>query len=159
MLDLAAGMFDVDEVANDALYESLTVSSPDRTCGVGALLCLIHDPPLCVPAAFHTYLVALGDIIPGSTAARAGLAPGDLVAAVDGIRLEYGQRVYLPEEVAAMIQGPAGTTVELRVQRAGRDRTVRLVREPVGGAVPGGVKRKGRLTTLDERRRCGAVPG
>ena len=150
MSHLLAGAFDATAaVANDALYESLATSSDGAdpvVCGVGARLSLVHDPPLCVPSSFHTYLVAVGSVVPGSPAARAGVASGDLVAAVDGTRLDYGRRVYLPAEVAGMVRGPRGTTVEVTLQRAGRDWSVRLTREePVGegAAMPGG-RRGGR---------------
>jgi carboxyl-terminal processing protease len=53
--------------------------------------------------------------LPDSPAIRAGLRPGDLILAVDGQSTE-GESLL---EVVARVRGPKGTTVVLRIQRAG----------------------------------------
>lgn len=165
MSDLLASLFGTDAVENDALHAPLTPQE-GRIAGVGVRLCLIHDPPLCVPAAHYTYLVAVGAVGPGTPAARAGLAPGDLIAAVDGRSLDYGRQVYLPDDVAALLRGPAGTAVEVTVQRAGATWTLRLVREVVGAvwspagawpATPEQPRRGGAPVTPDGARRPDAL--
>ena len=60
------------------------------------------------------HIVILGPL-PGSPAERAGLLPGDVVLAVDGI-LTHGLTL---EETVAMIRGPKDTEVVLTVSRAG----------------------------------------
>lgn len=60
-------------------------------------------------------------------AAQAGIRVGDRLVAVDGRRL--GPRD--PGLAATLLEGPEGSAVTLAVTRAGRPRTVRLVRELV----------------------------
>jgi len=70
-------------------------------------------------------------VFDGSPAARAGLRPGDVVVEADGTSL----RGKTAQEATALIKGPAGTRVEVTVQRdGGAERTVSLRRERV--AVP-----------------------
>jgi hypothetical protein len=64
---------------------------------------------------------------PSSSAADAGIRPGDLILAIDG------KRVFNTEasEVIKTIAGPAGTSVELSVVQAdGRSKKITLVRKP-----------------------------
>ena len=135
MTNLVASLFHANVHArNDGLYEPL--SQEGQICGVGVHLSLIHDPPLDVPSPHYKYIVVVESVERRSPAARAGLSAGDIVVAVDGHYLDYARRVYLPDDVAFLIRGPAATTVEVTVQRAGQDRTARLVREPVGVGGP-----------------------
>jgi carboxyl-terminal processing protease len=53
--------------------------------------------------------------LPDSPAVRAGIRPGDFIVAVDGVSTE-GESLL---EVVARVRGPKGTTVVLRLQRAG----------------------------------------
>jgi len=62
--------------------------------------------------------------LPGSSAARAGLLPGDRLTSIDG-----GAAEALPfTEVVRKLRGPAGTEVRLSVQRAATVREVTLRR-------------------------------
>ncbi|HAG06615.1 MAG: Carboxyl-terminal protease, partial [Clostridia bacterium 62_21] len=71
--------------------------------------------------------VRVRKVLPGSPAAEAGLAPGDLITAVDGEDLAG-----LPLEVVALrIRGPEGTTVRLTILRQGRTFEVLLTRRSI----------------------------
>jgi len=78
--------------------------------------------------------------VPGGPAARAGLAPGDVLLRVD----EHPVREL--GEAMAQLRGPDGSEVRLTLVRGGREQTVTLRREalPAGGAhvragaLPGG---------------------
>lgn len=59
-------------------------------------------------------------------AARAGLAEGDRILAIDGEPVEG----LSPEQIAARLRGPVGSTVELRVERRGRRLTLPIERAP-----------------------------
>jgi carboxyl-terminal processing protease len=67
---------------------------------------------------------------PGSPAAEAGLAAGDLVLAVDSARVETRR----PEEVARLLDQRADTSVRVRVGRAGRRSALWVTISP--GPVP-----------------------
>lgn len=138
MSNLVASLFNVSVVENDELHEPLTLTREQevRVCGVGVNLCLIHDPPLYVPSDYYTYIIAIGSVEPRSPASRAGFVTGDIVVAVDGVALAYGRQIYLPDDVAALIRGPAGSVVDVALQRDQRNLTARLVREPVGAGPP-----------------------
>src|SRR6185369_7701133 len=75
--------------------------------------------------------------LPGGPAARAGLAPGDVVERVDG------QPVRTLGEAVARLRGPEGAEVRLDVRRGGEVRTVALRREALPAA--GSHVRAGRL--------------
>ena len=68
--------------------------------------------------------VVLATIMPGGPAAMAGLRTGDRVLAVDGAPVSADDLV----GAAALLEGPAGTEVVLRLQRGGRRFTARLLR-------------------------------
>jgi len=62
------------------------------------------------------------DVIPGGPAQRAGLAPGDVVIAVNGVPVK--SNVEMTREVA---KSQAGDTIHLDVFRQGKERTVDIV--------------------------------
>lgn len=137
---------DADAVRNDALYAPLSSreeASEPRVCGVGASLALVHDPPLDLQSRvkpdYYTYVLRVHGVGRGTPARRAGVREGDILLAIDGERLEYGRRVYLPEEAAGRIRGEEGTGVTITVQRDGRDLEFELVREAAGTAPEGRV--------------------
>ncbi len=68
--------------------------------------------------------VVLATTLPGGPAAAAGLRPGDRVLAVDGTPVTAEDLV----GAAALLEGPAGTEVVLRLQRGNRRFTTRLLR-------------------------------
>lgn len=73
----------------------------------------------------RTGLLTIVTPIPDSPAARAGLQTGDVVEAIDGVRSDTMDLAL----AMARLRGPAGTSVELRLRRDGRVRTVRVTRE------------------------------
>jgi carboxyl-terminal processing protease len=75
--------------------------------------------------------------LPGGPAARAGLAPGDVLEMVNG------QPVRTLGEAMARLRGPEGSEVGLGVRRAGEARTETLRREAL--PAPGSHVRAGRL--------------
>jgi len=66
-------------------------------------------------------------VFDGTPAKRGGVRPGDLIVQVDGHSLAGRSS----DEATTQIKGPAGTTVTLKLHRAGGDRTVRLQRQRV----------------------------
>ena len=68
--------------------------------------------------------VEVGSVQPGSPAARAGIAPGDVLAAVDGTDVS---RADVPT-VAALLRGEDDTAVVVVVRRGNATRTVTLTR-------------------------------
>jgi carboxyl-terminal processing protease len=68
-------------------------------------------------------------VFPGSPAARAGIAPGEVISSVDG-KPTAGQPASAD---VARITGPAGSTVRLQLQRASRPqrRSLTLTRQPI----------------------------
>ena len=66
-------------------------------------------------------------VFANSPAKRGGLAPGDLITAVDGHSLEGSSS----DEATTRIKGPEGTTVSLTLRHDGTDRTVKLERQRV----------------------------
>jgi len=88
------------------------------------------------PAASGSVAVTLGEtgepvevvvvsVVPGSEAERAGLAPGDVVTAVNGAAVET------MEEARARLSGPVADDVLVGVRRADRALTLRVTREAV----------------------------
>ena len=78
------------------------------------------------------YGVMLADVLPGSSAARAGLRPGDLVVAVDAKPVENGRQFQL-----SLYRHVAGDVVALEILRAGKPVTVTVAmaerNDPFGG--------------------------
>lgn len=83
---------------------------------------------------------AISDVMPGSAAAASGLARGDILVSVDGAPIVRGWVDLLP-----WIGLPAGTKVEVVIERAGKNQTFDLALEPVTSPIvdskvlPGGV--------------------
>jgi C-terminal processing protease CtpA/Prc len=81
----------------------------------------------------------VGDVRPGSFAARAGLLPNDVVVAVDGVDVTNAAA----EEVLAAVRGPTGSIARLTVSRGGGlvevavERTPRAKIEAKGKAAAG----------------------
>lgn len=128
--DQFANMFNVmTPVKNNSLYAPLTQEG--EVCGVGVSLMLVHDPPLHIPSDHYTYINIIDAVAPNTSASRAGVQQDDIIVAVDGKELEYDRQVYLPEDVADMIRGPAGSDIVVGVQRDGKRFTFVLTREPL----------------------------
>lgn len=73
------------------------------------------------------FTVAVTDVISGSPAERAGIKPGDLIVAVDGIRVaDVGY-----EKAVNAIRGGEGTSVSITVERGGEELTLTAVRETI----------------------------
>lgn len=83
---------------------------------------------------------AISDVVPGSAAASSGLARGDILVTVDGTPIVRGWVDLLP-----WIGVPAGTKVEVVIERAGKNQTFDLALQPVTSPIvdskvlPGGV--------------------
>jgi len=66
------------------------------------------------------------DVPPGTSSARAGLAPGDVVTAIDGDPVAD-----MPlDDVIRRLRGPVASKVRLTIRRHGQDRDVEVEREP-----------------------------
>ncbi len=65
--------------------------------------------------------------IDGSPAQAAGLQPGDIIVAADGVSLD-GMDV---SEAAALVRGPAGTAVLLQIERDGETFDIEIIRDTV----------------------------
>jgi carboxyl-terminal processing protease len=74
------------------------------------------------------------DVFPGSPAAKAGLARGDLITNVGSVSLAKRSANFS----ASLIKGRAGTRVSLTVRRGSRRRTVSLVRADITVPVASG---------------------
>lgn len=72
-------------------------------------------------------LAVIREVFPGTPAGQAGLRPGDIIVAVDGVPV----RGLSLDEVVRLIRGLPGTGVKLEVQREGRLLVHSLVREEV----------------------------
>ena len=71
--------------------------------------------------------MAVAQVVPDTAAARAGLRPGDRVLEADGIALSGAD---LPEALD-VLEGPAGSSIVLTVQR-GRQRLTLVMTRSVG---------------------------
>ncbi len=86
-----------------------------------------------------THSVAVGDVVPGSPAERAGLRPGDRIVAVNGRQLTTSA----PYDQTWAHSRP-GDSVELLVERSGEPRPLSLhgvFRAPVQSSAPEGLAR------------------
>jgi PDZ domain len=97
---------------------SLSAHAADPPAGVGLLI--ISDKPA------H-YVVQY--VLPDMTAAKAKIAVGDVILAVDDYSSE---KVTSLDELVARIRGASGSTVKLTISSAGKSRDVSLIR----GAIP-----------------------
>ncbi len=70
--------------------------------------------------------VVIIDVISGSPAEQAGLAPGDVIISVDGSDVRNAET---SSDVAAKVKGPEGTTVAIEVYRPSTDKTLTLTIE------------------------------
>ncbi|MBW8269318.1 RIP metalloprotease RseP [Caldovatus aquaticus] len=78
---------------------------------------------------------AVGGVVEGSAAERAGLRPGDRVLALDSTPVNRF------EELQRYVQARPGVPIEIRVRRGEQELTLRAVPEPAGAAAaPGGAR-------------------
>ncbi|WP_198381689.1 S41 family peptidase [Roseomonas sp. KE2513] len=70
--------------------------------------------------------VAVTQVVPDTAAARAGLRPGDRILEADGIALSGAN---LPEALD-VLEGPAGSSIVLKVQRGRQHLTLVMTRNP-----------------------------
>jgi carboxyl-terminal processing protease len=143
--------------------------------GLGAMVASLNDPfsRYYDPAAYRAFLqqsnphlsgvgidvlpnpkgLLVVDVFPGAPAAKAGVRHGDLIVAVNGVKLAG----HTADFASRLIRGPAGTRVSLTVTRAGRELTFSIQRARVAVPVASGdiVKYHGfrigslRLTTFN----------
>jgi len=71
-------------------------------------------------------VLVVTDVPPDTTAAAAGLRPGDRVTAIDGARVATLE----PEQLLARLRGPVGTKVSLTVERGHTSRHLTIERAP-----------------------------
>jgi hypothetical protein len=98
------------------------------------------QPPSVPPSGIGVALEQAPDgrlvitrVLPGSPAANAGLAPGDVVVAVDGVAVGTMPAPEVPRRIA----GPPGTRVALDLRRAsGQPLRVTLVRAALSPSAP-----------------------
>jgi len=92
----------------------------ERRLGIGDLgLVLAANPGRAARRA-----LTVTQVVPGSAAARAGLRPGDRLLEADGIAL-LGDDI---PQAMALLEGQAGSTVVLTLQRGGRRLAVAMTR-------------------------------
>ncbi|WP_348246183.1 PDZ domain-containing protein, partial [Salmonella enterica] len=70
---------------------------------------------------------AIGDVLPGGAAARAGLQSGDRVVAIDGRAIETW------DELVAAVVASAGRPLELQVDRGGSRQAIAVTPDDAGG--------------------------
>lgn len=98
-----------------ALTPRKTADAKVELTGIGAVLRAQGDA------------LDIQQVVPGAGAADAGLGPGDAILAIDGARVtDLGF-----EGAVGAIRGPEGTTVTLRIRRAGRELDVVVTRKLV----------------------------
>jgi carboxyl-terminal processing protease len=84
--------------------------------GIGALISIDNDGDVIISQPFD-----------GSPAAKAGLMPFDKIIEVDGKSTEG----MTTEEVASMIKGKEGTSVTIKINRKGEEKTFKIVRQAI----------------------------
>lgn len=129
MADKLASIF----FKNDALFTPLTQEGD--ICGVGVHLALVHDPPMYGAARAGTsyrYINVVRSLELSSPAEKAGLRAGDIVLEVNDTKLDDGQQLYLPDDVADIIRGPEGSKVVVVVERDGMRMEFILTRALIG---------------------------
>jgi regulator of sigma E protease len=76
------------------------------------------------PVAVDNPPALVGDVAPGSSAAEAGLRPGDAIRAIDGARIAGF------DDMRRIVSGSAGRTLSMRIQRGAQDLTVPVLIKP-----------------------------
>lgn len=94
-------------------YSAYVVASSQTVAGVGITASMDSDGYMLV-----------GKVYEGSTAASAGILPGDLIIKVDDINLSADTYA----EAEALLIGEAGTKVTLKVRRDGEDTEMEITR-------------------------------
>lgn len=97
--------------------------------GIGALV-VVEDPddlPRVCGLIEDGCVMVIVSTVDGSPAQRAGVQPGDVIAAVDGTEIE-GSSI---DQVTAAIRGPAGTAVRVTVARKGQNHDFNMIRAAV----------------------------
>ena len=101
--------------------------SPSRsdtaTAGVGVNLAL-HEP------SSPKSCVYVQDLAPEGSGAKGGLKSGDVIVRVDDTEFRLGEN-YVPQDVAAHIKGPEGSSVTVVVNRDGELKEFHLTRKPI----------------------------
>ena len=114
------------------VYEQIRKNGRVRRGDIGVRAQTITPVLAAGLALTRDYGVMLADVLPGSSAARAGLRPGDLVLAVDGKPVENGRQFQL-----SLYRHVAGDVVALEILRAGKPVTVTVAmaerNDPFGG--------------------------
>ncbi|EJK76021.1 hypothetical protein THAOC_02239 [Thalassiosira oceanica] len=98
-------------------------TSQSATAGVGINLAL-HEP------SSPTSCVYVQDLAPEGSAAKGGLKSGDVIVRVDDTKFGLGEK-YVPQDVAAHIKGPEGSSVTVVVNRDGVLKEFQLTRKPI----------------------------
>ena len=98
-------------------------TSQSATAGVGINLAL-HEP------SSPTSCVYVQDLAPEGSAAKGGLKSGDVIVRVDDREFGLGEK-YVPQDVAAHIKGPEGSSVTVVVKRDGVLKEFQLTRKPI----------------------------
>jgi len=71
--------------------------------------------------------VLVGGVVPDSPAARAGIHPGDLITAIDGVVVSAASREDLPIVHQLLLSQPAGKSLSVTFDRDGQTHTVDVV--------------------------------
>lgn len=83
-----------------------------------------HTGVIGIYVVFSSGRPVVSGVLPGSPAHQAGMHRGDLILAIDG----YDTSGMTSERASALIRGPAGSTVTLRLDRRGQQVTIRVER-------------------------------
>lgn len=95
----------------------------------------------------------VGLVMADSPAAEAGIAPGDIITAIDG------QPVSSFRDVVDLVQPAADQTLSVTIQREGETRTLSIVPRGAEATMPdGSTKRVGRIGVAQDRPEPVAVP-